>query len=340
MPPPLQRPPPPYLRLPGLWLGVATKARAWLGPDHLLYVEQAWFAERYCRLYFRDIEAVVVQATPNRFWWAVAAVAVGLAGLALALPPLSPTAARAVGAVLAALAGVGSLANWFRGPTCAVTVRTRVSDVRLRCWHRRRVAEKGIGRLAQEIEAVQGVLAPSALEAGWPAEPMPSSPPPATPPPPAPPPPPPRAGTRALMAAASLVLLVEAAFAAMAVPARTPILIGLLGATTGVLLPLIVVLMVRRPGGAQSGAAGRWGTGLLIYWVARGALLYLALMTASAVVSARQSVVHPDALTWSATLAMDILLADHIAGAVVCAVVALVSASMGVIGLLQWRRGA
>jgi hypothetical protein len=50
-----------YRRLPGRRMGFLRSPSCWLGDDHILLVEGTRFAEIYRRVYFRDLQALVIQ---------------------------------------------------------------------------------------------------------------------------------------------------------------------------------------------------------------------------------------------------------------------------------------
>src|SRR5580700_9914546 len=58
--------PTPYRRLPGTRRGLAARASAWAGPDHILLIEGSRVKETYKRVYFRDVQALLVMRR-NRF---------------------------------------------------------------------------------------------------------------------------------------------------------------------------------------------------------------------------------------------------------------------------------
>jgi hypothetical protein len=73
-----------YKRLPGSRRGFVRHASAWAGADHILLVEGSRTAEKYRRIYFRDVQALTVERR-NRFifepaWlWVAVALLIGSA---------------------------------------------------------------------------------------------------------------------------------------------------------------------------------------------------------------------------------------------------------------------
>jgi hypothetical protein len=55
-----------YRRLPGTRRGVIARASAWAGEDHILLVEGSRVSETYKRVYFRDVQALLITKR-NRF---------------------------------------------------------------------------------------------------------------------------------------------------------------------------------------------------------------------------------------------------------------------------------
>jgi len=272
-------------RLPGRWYGVATKAQAWREDDHLLYIERAWFIERACRLAFRDIEAVVLQATPRRARGTIAGLVVASLGAAMVLPPVGLL--RWSGAVVAVVALTVAAIHWLRGPTCEVTVRTRVTETAIRCWRRRRTAARALAMLDADIVAAQGAMSPAevieraaerarAEVAALEALSRPTTPPPlpSSPPPPLPASPPPRAAAMALIG----TLLLDSAVAAGLVGVRRAALWAGLAVTAVAMCVLAAVVLVRSGGSTRGRPLGRWAAELLVYWTVRGLVLYVLLM--------------------------------------------------------------
>ncbi|MCX7818136.1 MAG: hypothetical protein N2652_02850 [Kiritimatiellae bacterium] len=266
---------PSYRRLPGRWYGVATKATAWLGPDHLLVVERAWFVEHYRRLQFRDIEAVILQRTRAREIGASLGALSLAAGLSLALLWTGPLTARVVGALIAAAGAVALGLELSRGRGCATTVRTRTSSVLVRAWSRERPARRGIARLCQAIAVVQPPLTPEMLAAAAASRLDPSAAtrsafPPAVPPP-LPPLPLPRRWAGALCA----LLIVEglAAVAGLRVQALPATLATL--AITSMALLVGSVMMLGRTTATHGAKLRHWAIAVILYWTLRAVALYV-----------------------------------------------------------------
>jgi hypothetical protein len=121
---------------------VIARASAWAGDDHILLVEGSRISETYRRVYFRDVQALLI-VRRNRFVieapWLLVAPAVLFAVLALPVPW------RDTGWLLAGLAVVAILvylyiAAIFYG--CRLYIATAVGNVKVasvfRVWQARR----------------------------------------------------------------------------------------------------------------------------------------------------------------------------------------------------------
>lgn len=273
-----------YRRLPGHWYGVATKASAWLGPDHLLTVEQAWFVEHYVRLWFRDVESIVIQSTRSR------ELGLGLAAVILAAGLLLVLARRTsgpilvlIGAFVAAMGGITLLRELWQGKGCIVTVRTRTSSVRVRAWSRERAARRGIALLCDAIAAVQPSLTREWLSRTPTTDELESRPIGATPPSlPAGPPPRVWAGVVSGLLAIEGVIAAAAALGDRITPA-----LGLLAITAIVILIGTAVTLVQSAT-PRAAELRQWALAVIVYWLVRGTILY-ALWVWESLQQARQS---------------------------------------------------
>lgn len=282
MPPP---PPIPYRRLRGMRWFWGARARAWLAPDHLLYVETSWFVERYRRFHLRDIEAVVLQRNDRARVATVLWIIALLPGLVMLLIPDAGPGTRATGAVLAALSLIGQVVHLLRGPCCSVTLHTRVSRQRLRCWNRVGRALPAVDELCEAVEAAQGRFSPAdfetasdgASQADTNAAPYPpaAATPPAGPASPAAPGAPPApAGLRWHVLSAA-VLLVEAAAAAIAIGVRAaPMLMGTL-VLSFILFGFCATALVRGAARRVPQALRTWAWWLFGYLALRGTAAYV-----------------------------------------------------------------
>ena len=140
-----------------------SRCTLWLGPDHLLAVDNHGYSEDYKRFYLKDIQAITLvrnAAGIIRAWllagWAFAAVLLVLLALAFRWP----VGLTVAGSIVAAFFLLCLLVNRLRGPTCTGYLQTAVQTERLYSLNHVRQAEKVLARLAGLVEATQGALSP------------------------------------------------------------------------------------------------------------------------------------------------------------------------------------
>ncbi len=129
----------------------------WLAPDHLLFVRTRFFSEQYTRLYWNDIQALLLYRFAQN------------TGLILAMEVLVVLAAVAVAMVqsrfavtVAALSYVVLYAAWrLTRRNWGVQVLTRTVAVRIPLTMRHNAARRLADELRQEIESAQGPPSPS-----------------------------------------------------------------------------------------------------------------------------------------------------------------------------------
>jgi len=153
-----------YVRLPGRrYTSLSfTRNSLWLGKDHLLHVINRGYTEEYKRFDYRDIQAVLLRATPagtiiSVVLGVIAGINVALLALGrfvwswdrIALIPLAISSAFWVFCFLIELAA---------GSTCSCHLRTAVQYEPLPSLFRIRKAHRAIDLLRARIENVQGVL--------------------------------------------------------------------------------------------------------------------------------------------------------------------------------------
>lgn len=141
-------------------------ASYWLAKDHLLVVEVVNYVERYRRFYFGDLQAVIVQENGVRRWSNV--------GLLVALLPIliwlfgtiekagqsqwsEPAALASIGVAgtISAVLVAGIVANFLRGRTCSVHLRTAVQTLKLRNVTRRTKADLLLASLTPRVAVAQ-----------------------------------------------------------------------------------------------------------------------------------------------------------------------------------------
>jgi hypothetical protein len=133
--------------LPGL------RTKLYLGPDHLLLIEQLILVERYKRLYFREIQAIT---RANSARWIVLSVIWALFALAGALLLLvHHPVALAIGLMFTLLFGFAFAHTILRGPTCVVRLQTASQTYRIAPLERVRDFRKGMEAIEPLIRTAQ-----------------------------------------------------------------------------------------------------------------------------------------------------------------------------------------
>jgi hypothetical protein len=135
-----------YRRLPGTRRGVVARASVWAGPDHILLVEGSRVTETYKRIYFRDVQALLITKR-NRF---VIQTQLFLLPPVLVAGVLTlPADWRATGSLIAALIAAAALVYLFIAGSfysCRLYLATAVGNVQVpsvfRMWQARRFHEK------------------------------------------------------------------------------------------------------------------------------------------------------------------------------------------------------
>ena len=166
----------PYQRIARGSFGVAGVGSLWIGPDHLLYVTQAFAMENYRRWFYHDIQAFIVRRTIQRLVWNLVVGLGGLFMLAAAVAvgfgsgqqPSSEAAVLVTFSVIfgicAGIAAIIVLANTLSGPTCIVYVQTPFGLHPLPLPKRVRAFERMLKRLRPVIERAQASASGSATE--------------------------------------------------------------------------------------------------------------------------------------------------------------------------------
>jgi hypothetical protein len=131
----------------------------WLGNDHILKIDSAYFREQYKRFYFRDIQSIIVRRTRRREIWNLALslltlVCIGLLAAAYTRSNMSLTLVMVFAVPLIVLFSV----NNVRGATCAVSIRTAVQTEELPSLSRLERTQHVFARLRPLIAAAQADL--------------------------------------------------------------------------------------------------------------------------------------------------------------------------------------
>ncbi|MDB6112008.1 MAG: hypothetical protein JWR69_3758 [Pedosphaera sp.] len=154
-----------YQRLPGRGsrrqgaISVTTsRSRLWLGKDHLLCIDSAYYSENYKRFYFRDIRAFVLRKTITGM---VVNIVLGVMwALALGVVLAVGEYVFIISGILSAFFGGIMLLNTLTGPTCVCQVKTAVQTEELPSLNRIKRARKVLARLRPLIAQAQEELAP------------------------------------------------------------------------------------------------------------------------------------------------------------------------------------
>ena len=147
-----------------------TFTQLFLGPDHLLLMHSSRFEERYQRFFYKDIQALVVTALPNRTWMQVSLGVLSAALFLVAATLISIAGWRVVLGMVAVIPALVALVDYFRGQRCRMILKTPVSNETLPAVSRMSTAALVISRLKPAIELVQ--------QGEWTAEMTPASGPP------------------------------------------------------------------------------------------------------------------------------------------------------------------
>lgn len=296
----------------------------WESASHLLLVRNNVLSESYRRFYYRDIQAIQVELNHYRMFTAIAIgllllPAAGMLALA-ALRDWHPAAVTAW-AVLTGFLFAPFLINFLRGRCCKCYIQTSVQRDLLEPVNRLRDAHRVIDRLRPLIESAQGVLDPEQLS-DYVAE-LPADPPRA----PRPPPQPLRVIKATFHKAVFLLLLVGAAssLGMLAFPNENR-------AIAIVVAVLILASFICNLGALITQYRSTLPRGLrTLTWIA------LAYLCTGVLVTWILSVVHAFRTTlWSEA---ESLLYDPVYSAILLAD-GLISATLGVVGLLMLRRHA
>ncbi len=156
--------PVPYQKLPGDFRGVFRRNTLWLGVDHVLLVDSSRFSETYKRFYLRDIQSIIIRATPRfvlPYYWALL-FAIGFVVLLTGILPFHASRFWPAVAILAGVVIYLYIASMFQSCTCHLV--TRVNNVPLSSLFRLRSANRFVDIMVPYIVAAQGELPADWLE--------------------------------------------------------------------------------------------------------------------------------------------------------------------------------
>jgi len=152
-----------YVRLPGSAFSLRTRARLYMGKDHILSLLSTGYTESYKRFYFKDIQAVVAQKTSDGTMWGISFAVFTVAWILIALIIDEPVLSFVFGWIPACVFLVLFLGNLISGPTCVSYIYTAVTKEKLRSLRRLRKAQSVMNTLRPFIDSAQGTLAGDAL---------------------------------------------------------------------------------------------------------------------------------------------------------------------------------
>jgi hypothetical protein len=157
-----------YWQLPGS-SGLIFRKALYLGPDHVLSVSSNVASQEYRRLYFDEIQALVVTQveTSTRFYGLIFAAIAGALAIALGFKTFArpfPVDTQFVWTVLCALACIGLVVHALTRPTARCSIKTRAGTQFLPSLKRMEVAHRVAAILRAEIEKTQGRLSGDVAE--------------------------------------------------------------------------------------------------------------------------------------------------------------------------------
>ncbi len=126
----------------------------WLGGDHLLQVEVAFFTERYKRFSYGDIQALLLRETPRGLVYSSIFGALAAVGALLAWSMEDPDTRR-VFVGLGAFWLVLLVVNLVRGKTCRCRLQTAAGPHPLPSLNRLRAARRAWRLITEKVEAAQ-----------------------------------------------------------------------------------------------------------------------------------------------------------------------------------------
>jgi hypothetical protein len=137
----------------------ASRVSLWLGPDHLLQVDNAGYTETYKRFHFQDIQAIIVRKTKRFMVWNVILALPACACLLAVLPNLNgPNRSEPMAITCGVIAGLFLfflLINLALGPTCTCQMQTAVQTEEIPALRRVRKTRKVLNRIYPLITAAQ-----------------------------------------------------------------------------------------------------------------------------------------------------------------------------------------
>lgn len=146
----------PYRKLTGMYRSLGALSQLWQGPDHLLHISSTGYAESYRRLYFRDIQGMLIVHTGRRAYLHVA-LGVVLLFVVLAVSSF----ARSWIPWVVTFGGFAPLFLWNQllGPGCRVVVITAVQQENVKALARLPKTRRILSAVTPIIQTAQADLA-------------------------------------------------------------------------------------------------------------------------------------------------------------------------------------
>lgn len=141
-----------YTRLPGRRVGVFHRDTLWVGDDHLLIVHSHRFSERYRRFYFRDIQAISLQARKFTGFSVIDSVIATLAAVLIVFGFFNGREGWA--ALLLLISSPYVILRALRC-TCTTYLQTAVSVEKLPSLRRIRPATRALGIIERHVREAQ-----------------------------------------------------------------------------------------------------------------------------------------------------------------------------------------
>jgi len=147
--------PPRYRKLTWMHRSLGAMTQLWQGPDHLLHIESTGYSETYRRLYFRDIQALLLVHGNRRLYLHLALGTL----LFIVLAIVTSNAGFGIGALITlGIFAPFFLWNHLLGPGCHVVIVTSVQQENVRSLCRLPKTRRILVELIPAIERAQADL--------------------------------------------------------------------------------------------------------------------------------------------------------------------------------------
>jgi hypothetical protein len=173
----MAREPSSYRKLTGVHRALGAMTQLWAASDHLLHVNSTGYTENYRRLYFREIQTMLLVHTARRTYIHLTLLVLFLLVVTVMMP-----AGWITWLVVASIFAPLFAWNHLRGPGCRVIVVTAVAQENIAALSRLPKTRKVLATLEPLIRAAQADLVGPAAVTVAPAVPPPLAGPDAPPP--------------------------------------------------------------------------------------------------------------------------------------------------------------